>query len=154
MGRKLRSGVAVVELVEVMMRELVEAADVGDAAFVTDDKDFSAALDGCAVFAAGGGGAAGSGLREDDFADAAVVADAVADVRDDARHLGVFRGEDALAWEEELEEDGPEKCCTGEAADGCQQQDHRREEGSVVIQQISCCAKPGNEGGDGESIDR
>lgn len=132
---------------------VVPAADVGDAALVADDEDFGAALDGGAVFAAGGGGAAGSCLREDDFAYAAVVADAVADVGDDAGHLGLFGGEDALAREEELEEDGPEKGGSSKAADNCQQQNHRREEDGVAVQQVSRCAEPAEEGRDGESVD-
>ncbi len=80
---------------------------MGDAALIADDDDLGSALDGLAVVAAGGGGAASSGLGEDDLADAVAVADGVADVGQDAGHLGVLWREDALAWEEHFEEDGP-----------------------------------------------
>ncbi len=92
-----------------MGREFIEATDVGDAALVADDDDLCAALDGGAVFTASSVGATGTSLREDDFADAAIVANAVADVSEDAGHLGLFCGEDALVRKEQLEENRPEK---------------------------------------------
>ena len=67
-------------MLSVRVRELLQAADVRDAAFVTNDDHLGSAFDGVAIFAASCGGATGSGLREDDLPDAVAVANGVADM--------------------------------------------------------------------------
>ena len=78
---------------------------------------------------------------------------AVADLGEDAGHLGVFGGEDALAREKQFEEDCPEERGSGDAADDRQEQDQWCDEDAVAVQEIACSAKPAEEGSDGEAID-
>ena len=78
---------------------------------------------------------------------------AVADVGEDAGHLGVFEGEDALARKQHLEENCPEEARSGDAADDRQKKNQRRDEDAEVMQQIACSAKPAEEGSDGEAVD-
>src|SRR5271170_2533524 len=153
-GRRFFSGRAVGTLVEGVNREFVKTTDVGDASLVADDDDLCAALDGGAVFTASGVGATGPSLREDDFAYAAVVANAVADVSEDAGHLGLFCGEDALVRKKQLEENRPEKRCAEKTTEQGQQQNQRRDEDAVAIKEVADSAEPAKEGGDGEAVDR
>jgi hypothetical protein len=133
--------------------EFVPAPDVGDSALVMDDDDFGSALDGVAVFAAGGGGATCSGLRKDDFTDAVSVADGIADIGQDASHLGVFGSQDALARQQQLEEDGPEERCSYDAAKHRENENKRRHKYVEVMQEIAGSAEPAEESRDGEAID-
>ena len=131
---KLFSCGAVVEVIEAAVGEFVEGTDPGDSALVADDDDFGASLNRRSIFAAGCGGAASAGLRKDNFANAAVVADAVTDLPDDAGHLGIFGGEDALVGKEEFEQDHPEEAGAGEAAENGQDEDERSEEATVAVE--------------------
>ena len=85
-------------------------------------------------------------MGEDDFADAVAVANGVADLSEDAGHLGVFEGEDALAREQEFEEDGPEECGSGYAADYGEDEDQRCCKDAEVVQEIPCSTEPAEEG--------
>src|SRR5271170_4840379 len=129
-------------------RKLVEAANVGDAAFVADDNDLGPALNGSAVFASGGSGAASAGLRKDDLADAAVIANAVGDLADNAGHLGLFFRKNALTRQKQFEKDGPEKHCTSDSAEDREQKNGEVDQDAVAIQQITRCTEPAEEGSD------
>jgi hypothetical protein len=133
--------------------EIVPAPDVSDAALVAYDDDLGSAFDRQSIFAAGGGSATRSGLRKDDLANAVAVADAIADVGQNAGHLSVFGGKDALARKKYLEEDGPKERGSSNTAQYGQQEDQRRYEDAEVVQQIAGSAEPAEEGRDGEAID-
>jgi hypothetical protein len=132
--------------------EFVPAPNVSYAALVADDDDFDSTFDGVAVFAAGGGGAAGSGLRKDNLADAVAVADGIADIGQNASHLGVFGSEDALAWKKHLEEDGPEERRSEDTAEHSENENQGRDKDVEVVQEITGSAEPAEEGRDGEAI--
>jgi len=133
--------------------DFVPAPDVGDSTLVADDDDFGPTLDGVAVFAAGGGGAAGSGLRKDDLADTIAVADGIADVGQNASHLGIFGGQDALARKKHLEEDGPEEHRSEDAAEHRENENQGRDKDVEVVQEITGSAKPAEERRNGEAVD-
>ena len=90
--------------------QLVQRADVSDAARITENDHFRVARDGETGFAAGGRSTARAGLREDDFADAAGT-DFAGDAADDSVHAGVFGGERAarLAMNHARTEKGRER---------------------------------------------
>ena len=151
--KKLFSCGAVAEVIEAAVGEIVEAAYIGDPAFVPDNDDLGAALDGGAVFAAGGGGPASPSLGKDDFADATVVADAIADVSYDARHLGFFCREHALMGKEDLEKDHPKEASANKTAENRENKNERSEEATVAIEQIAGCSEPAEKSGDSEAVD-
>src|SRR4051794_19506762 len=73
----------------VRMSQFVPSAHVGHATFITDHDNLRSAFDGTTVVAARCAGAASSGLREDDLADAVGAAYSIAHTRDHAGHLSV-----------------------------------------------------------------
>src|SRR5260370_3931465 len=120
---------------------------------MTNHNDFGAAFDGAAIVAAGGRAAPGSGLQEENFADAAVAADAVADFGEHTCHLGVVGVQDAFAREQYLEENRRKQRCAEDSAHNRQQKNQWSNEDTVAMQQVAGSAKPAKERGEGEAID-
>jgi len=141
------------QTVERVALQLGPRTDISDAAFITNHNDFGAAFDGAAVVTASSGAAPGSSLREENFADTAVAADAVADLGEYTGHLRVLRVQDAFAREQHLEEKRPEQRRAEDSACNRQEQDQRCDKDTVAMQEVAGSAKPAEERGEGEAIE-
>jgi hypothetical protein len=133
--------------------EVIPSTDVGYAAFVANNDNFCSPSDSQTIFAAGRCGPTGSSLREDDFANAATVTNAVTDTREYACHLSILGSKDALAREKHLKEDNPQESGSRDAAEHSQKENQRRTEDTEVVQQITCSAEPAQKGRDGKAVD-
>ena len=88
-------------------KTIVPAPNVGYAALVANDDDFSSTFDGQSVFTASRSGAACAGLGEDNLADSVTVANCVANVSQHTGHLCLFTGKNSLVGKQHFEEGGP-----------------------------------------------
>src|SRR5205823_3142698 len=127
--------------------------DVSNAAFITNHNDFGAAFDSAAIITAGGGAAPRSRLQKENFTNAAVAADTVADLGEHAGHLSIFGIQDAFARDEQLEENRPQQRSAQDSAHNRQEKNHRCDENTVAMQQVARSPKPAEECSKGETID-